>query len=232
MRNILKKISPLWKLGKYIRDLTKVIPLGFFPIYMSADKSRKFYQFRQWEFTLFASPSPHFIKQACIKRNAIIGSTFVETGTYYGLTTEYAAKFSNRVISLEPSESLYKRAKDLFIGLKNIEILKGTSEDIFPKIIPTLSGDITFWLDGHYSGGETYQSAIDTPIVFELNEIEKYKKNFSRLSIMVDDFRCFNALISEFKDYPKKTYLVEWAEKNSLYWTVEHDIFIAKNFYK
>ena len=230
MRNILKKISPLWKLGKYIRDLTKVIPLGFFPIYMSADKSRKFYQFRQWEFTLFASPSPHFIKQACIKRNAIIGSTFVETGTYLGLTTEYAAKFSNSVISLEPDEPLYKKAKELFADFQNIEIINGASEDIFPKIIPMLSGDVTFWLDGHYSGGVTYKSTSDTPIVLELSEIEKNLKKFGRLSIMVDDFRCFNPLTNEFKDYPQKTFLVNWAERNSLYWTVEHDIFIAKNF--
>jgi len=231
MRRVLSKNLLIYKLARNIRDIAQVIPLGFFPIHFNANKSRKFHQFTQWEFTSFASPSPIFIKQACIKRNAIMGSTFIETGTFLGSTTEYAAKFSNRVISLEPDEYLFKKAKEVLIRFKNIEILHGTSEDVFPKIIPTLSGDITFWLDGHYSGGVTYQSIKDTPIVLELNEIEKNMKNFARLSIMVDDFRLFNPLEIEFKDYPKNTYLVNWADKNSLYWTVEQDIFIAKNFY-
>jgi hypothetical protein len=46
---------------------------------------------------------------------------------------------------------------------------------------------------------------------------------------MVDDARIFNPGILQFESYPKLFELAEWAEHNQLFWTIEHDIFIATN---
>ena len=190
----------------------------------------KFKQILIWHKQEYISPPPYFIKQACIKRNAVEQSVFVETGTYYGDTTKFLSYFSNKVISLEPSIVLYKKAQDLLADYKNIELINGASEDVFPTLIPTLKGNVSFWLDGHFSAGVTFKGKRETPIVLELAEIKKCLKNFNRVSIMIDDFRCFDPKNVRYRDYPNRKFLVEWADENQLNWNVEFDIFIAKNY--
>ena len=189
----------------------------------------KYYALYNWGVASFTSPSPYFIKQACVIRNGLKGSTYVETGTYMGDTTALLGLVAERVISIEPKTKLFQLAQLRFKNSKNIEIMHGTSESIFPTLIPTLKGDISFWLDGHYSAGASYQGMKDTPIIEELNEIGKNLPNLGRVVIMIDDIRCFDPAIQGFEDYPTKSYLVNWADNNKLAWTIEHDIFIARN---
>lgn len=189
----------------------------------------KYYALRTWGASSFTSPSPHFIKQACVLRNGLKGSTYLETGTYLGDTTALLSLVAERVISIEPEIKLYQLAQLRFENSKNIEIINATSESIFPVLIPKLRGDVSFWLDGHYSSGETFQGRKNTPIIEELNEIGKNLLNFNKVVIMVDDVRCFDPSIAGFEDYPTRSYLVNWADKNKLTWTIEHDIFIARN---
>lgn len=96
-------------------------------------------------------------------------------------------------------------------------------------LIPRLKGNISFWLDGHYSARETYKGKQDTPITDELNEIGKNLQNLKKVVIMIDDIRCFDPSLEGFEDYPTRSYLVNWADSNNFWWTIEHDIFIAKN---
>lgn len=189
----------------------------------------EYHALRTWEASSFTSPSPHFIKQACVLRNGLKGSTYLETGTYLGDTTALLSLVAERVISIEPEIKLFQLAKLRFKNNKNIEIMNGTSESIFPVLIPKLSGDVSFWLDGHYSSGVTFQGRKDTPIMEELNEIGKNLPNLNKVVVMVDDIRCFEPSIAGFEDYPTRSYLVNWADKNKLVWTIEHDIFIARN---
>jgi hypothetical protein len=228
MKKIIKKVPALLRIVRNTRDLTKLIAIGFFPLRMDATLARHNLEFRDWGLKDYTSPSPHYIKQSVIKRNCINGSLFVETGTYFGATTKFASTFSPKVITIEPDFKLYKLALDKFFFVNNVEIINGTSESVFPELIPKLSGDVSFWLDGHYSGGVTFKSHQDTPILSELEIIEKHLKNLSRVSIMIDDFRCFNPSNPQFRDYPSKNFLVDWATRNNLKWTVEHDIFIAQ----
>lgn len=193
-------------------------------------KLRRSKELKKWALRDYKAPSPHFIKQAVVKRNAIPGGTFVESGTYYGQTTDFAAQFSSRVISLEPAPELFSRAVKLFSNRPNIEVLNGTSEQIFPELLPTLKGEVTFWLDGHYSAGPTYQGPNDTPVRQELDEISKNIGNFTKLSVMVDDIRCFENNSGEYAQYPPLTYLTEWAESHKMKWHIEHDIICMRNF--
>ena len=90
--------------------------------------------------------------------------------------------------------------------------------------------NICFWLDGHFSGGDTFQGSDDTPILKELDTIEKHISSFENISILVDDFRLFNINNPANKEvYPDKSYLIKWCERNKLFWTVKSDIFIITN---
>lgn len=117
-------------------------------------------------------PSPFFVKQAVLLRHSLPDSTWVETGTYLGQTTTFLSKFAKFVYSLEPDAQLYDRAKRV-VRSENVTVLNGASEDIFPELLPKLSGNVCFWLDGHYSGDGTYKGPLDTPIVKGLDLIER-----------------------------------------------------------
>lgn len=186
--------------------------------------------FRKWKRRTYAVPSPRAIRTACLARNSTPGATWVETGTFKGDTTAFLAGISNKVYSIEPEPTLVANAEKRFANTPNVEIIKGTSEDILPELLPKLSGDINFWLDGHYSAGTTFQGPTDTPIVAELATLRKSLKNFGLVSILIDDVRSFYATDKQNEAYPPLDFLVDWARENGFRWIIEHDIFIARNY--
>ncbi|MBZ0129383.1 MAG: hypothetical protein K8F59_09725 [Rhodobacteraceae bacterium] len=186
--------------------------------------------FRKWTKRKYDAPSPRAVRKACLARNSTQGATWVETGTFKGDTTAFLSGFSKKVYSIEPEPTLVENAVRRFANTPNVEIIKGTSEEILPDLLPKLSGDINFWLDGHYSAGTTFQGAVETPIADELATITKSLKNFALVSILVDDVRSFYSRQPENQGYPPLDFLVDWARDNGFFWTIEHDIFIARNY--
>lgn len=183
----------------------------------------------QWIKRGYESPSPLRIKHATLLRIGSKNATWVETGTFLGETTELLAKESKLVFTIEPEPNLFEKAKLRFIGQPHIQVIHGLSENIFPTLLPTLRGNINFWLDGHYSGGITHQGPTDCPVREELSSIEKNLSLYDKVTVLIDDVRCFNPSIPEYADYPDINFLVDWARKNDLVWHIEHDIFIAKS---
>jgi hypothetical protein len=108
-----------------------------------------------------------------------------------------------------------------------VTIIHGTSEDVFPNLLPRLSGSINFWLDGHFSSGDTFKGENETPIKFELQAIENNLDSFQNIAVFIDDIRCFGNVIPEYSTYPSLDFLVSWANRNSFNWTIQNDIFIA-----
>ncbi len=159
----------------------------------------------------------------------ISGATWIETGTFLGQTTQLLARNATHVYSIEPEIRLYKRANKLFRGAKNIKIINGTSEDVFPELLPIISGNVNFWLDGHYSAGITFKGPKDTPIIDEITHIGRNINRYQKVCVLIDDIRCFNPRLPEYRSYPSLETLVEWARKYQLDWHIEHDIFIAKS---
>jgi hypothetical protein len=192
----------------------------------SADESN---HFRDWADREFAAPSPHFVKQKVLLRNGLRDATWVESGTYMGDTTSVLAKVAKVVYSIEPELTLFSKAEEKFRNTSNVKIIKGLSEDVFPELLPTISGDICFWLDGHYSEGITFKGPQDTPIMDELAVIGGNIAKTSKIVVMVDDIRCFDPKNPEFSAYPPVDFLVDWARQHNLTWHIEQDIFIAKN---
>lgn len=182
-----------------------------------------------WAQRGYAPPSPAFIKHQVVLRNGIPGATWVETGTYKGDTSALLAENSKKVFTIEPADHLFAAAKKRFASNPNIEVIHGLSEEVFPHLIPTLTGDVNFWLDGHFSAGITHQGPKDTPIEEELACIESHIGNFTRLAVLVDDVRCFNPTLPNCAGYPELDVLIDWARKNNLVWHIEHDIFVATN---
>jgi hypothetical protein len=185
--------------------------------------------YRDWADREFAAPSPHFVKQKVLLRNGLRDATWVETGTYMGDTTSVLSKVGKMVYSIEPEPTLFSKAEQKFSDASNVRIIKGLSEDVFPKLLPTISGDVCFWLDGHYSAGITFKGPQDTPIIQELIAIGQNIAQMDKVVVLVDDVRCFDPRNPEFSAYPPVDGLVDWARKHHLSWHIEHDIFIARN---
>lgn len=179
----------------------------------------------------FALPAPSSVKRSCLRRHGFRDSTWVETGTYLGDTAKFLAGLGNRVITIEPEPNLFERARERFSDAGNVEVVFGLSEQVFPDLLPTLEGSVNFWLDGHFSAGITHRGPKDTPIEDELESIANHIHVFDRVCVLIDDLRMFRNTGSGQEDpaYPEINYLVSWATKNDLSWTIEFDIFIAKS---
>lgn len=185
---------------------------------------------RAWEERRYSSPSPSHIKRSVLLRLGIPDAIWVETGTFMGDTAAMLATIASAVYTIEPEKKLYESAAARFAQDSKVHAIHGLSEDVFPTLLPTLSGDVNFWLDGHYSGGITHQGPTDCPVRDELSNISANMEKFSKVMVMIDDVRCFNPSVPEYKDYPDINYLVDWARANRMRWHIEHDIFCCRNF--
>ena len=180
----------------------------------------------------FTSPSPGLVKFQVLKKWGG-RETWVESGTYLGDTTHLLAQFVRSIITIEPQETYAKNAQRRFSSMKNVKVLHGLSENLIDNLLMSLDkedkADVSFWLDGHFSDDETFKGPLDTPIVAELKAISNNLNNIVTITVLIDDVRCFYGNNSEYKDYPTIKYLSEWANSHDLFWTIEHDIFIATN---
>ena len=168
-------------------------------------------------------------KQKLFLKYTFSQGAWVETGTYLGETTKYLSKIARCVYSIEPSKKYFDDAKKMFSKEKNIMLTQGTSEDCLETVISKINIEsISFWLDGHYSGADTFEGKYHSPVLFELEIIEKYLVNFKNINILIDDFRIFNKHYpkSHKVNYPNQSELINWAKENNLRWRVKKNILI------
>ena len=188
---------------------------------------------RSWASRGYSLPAPRKIKNATLVRHGHHGGIWIETGTHLGQTTEFISGFANHVFTIEPSANLFEKAQKRLSKCQNVTTILGTSEEQLPTLLERLSekqSKLTCWLDGHYSGGETFQGRVDTPIKQELKSIAEFKHSFSSVIILVDDVRCFEPQNPIYSSYPDLDWLVDWCRSNNFTWNIEFDIFIAKWF--
>jgi hypothetical protein len=76
-----------------------------------------------------------------------------------------------------------------------------------PQIVAKLDGPTLFWLDGHYSGGDTAQGDLNCPVWGELEAIfaPEMKQPFV---VLIDDARCFRHVGAV--DYPAVSDIEKW----------------------
>jgi hypothetical protein len=115
-------------------------------------------------------------------------SHFVETGTYRGSTALWAAAHFERVITIEAAEALYQDLAPLRLHSPNVSCILGESQRILPSLVPTLPVPSIFWLDAHWSGGQTHGAQQQCPLLEELAAIGQKESDHL---ILIDDARLF-----------------------------------------
>lgn len=116
---------------------------------------------------------------------------FIETGSYLGDGIQMAIDAGfKKIYSIELSDKYYEISTLRFSNLDYVHVIKGESQDIIGELINKIKTPITFWLDGHYSAGDTARGKFIAPLIQELNSISKHPiKNHK---IIIDDLRCWN----------------------------------------
>lgn len=175
---------------------------------------------------LFSFPIPPSVKESTLLRHGIKDSIWIETGTFMGRTTAFLASKFPLVHTIEPSNYCLKIARINLNNFKNIIFHEGTSEECLQVILNDINKDVCFWLDGHFSGGISFEAETFTPIKNELATIERNLKNFKSVVICIDDIS--SSLIDK-EHYPPLEFYVEWASRNNFSWIIEHNIFILKS---
>jgi hypothetical protein len=134
---------------------------------------------------------PHIFKQNTIFefQNKYKIDTLIETGTYKGDMVEAQKNIFKKIYSIELSEKLHKTAKHRFRKDSNVEIIQGDSGKVLSEIVEKLKAPAIFWLDGHYSAGETALGDKECPIFEELDCI--FSSKIKNHILLIDDARCF-----------------------------------------
>jgi hypothetical protein len=157
------------------------------------------------------SPAPNIVKMSVVRHHveAYRTGVFVETGTFLGSMVEYIAATGVQCHTIEIDQSIFTRAQGILGKRKNINLILGDSGVALPALLQSLDQPATFWLDGHYSGGFTGRSDLDTPISAELDFILEHPNK--RHVILIDDARDFagrdgypllSSLLAHFDNHP------------------------------
>jgi hypothetical protein len=152
----------------------------------------------QWRASDRLGPPPHIIKAETIRDygRRFGARVLIETGTFHGAMVHQQRRAFQRIISIEIDEALHQKAVRLFARYPHIEILRGDSGEVIPRVLALIDEPCVFWLDGHYSGGITGRGTADTPIAKELAHIFAHRVRDH--VILIDDARHFTGE----NDYP------------------------------
>lgn len=144
----------------------------------------------EWERRGRPVPPPHAVKQQVLRGYAerYRLKIFVETGTFRGDMVEAMKPLFAKVYSIELSDALFAAAERRFQQDPHVELIHGDSGKELAQIVERLDQPALFWLDGHYSAGDTAKGEKDTPIYDELDQI--FRAPDLGHVIVIDDARC------------------------------------------
>jgi hypothetical protein len=113
---------------------------------------------------------------------------FIETGTFNGDTIFAVEPLFDKLFTIEFSEKYYNYTKNRYNGNK-IHFILGDSSIVFQTLLSTIREKTIFFLDGHWSNGDTGHSEKDCPLEEEITHIANFFQN--EAIIIIDDFRLF-----------------------------------------
>lgn len=120
---------------------------------------------------------------------------FIETGTYMGDTIYNMISEFNKIYSIELSEKYVNYATKRFENNNKVTIIQGDSTLMLKSILNEVNDSVFFWLDGHWSGGDTAKGNLDCPLIEEITIINENCK--SKCIIAIDDVRLFGTNMNE-----------------------------------
>lgn len=179
---------------------------------------------KNWEGAGKPSPNPHAVKQLLVEgyQKKTGYEILIETGTYLGDMVEAQRSNFKQIYSIELSQDFWQSAVKRFESFSQIHLLQGDSGKVLSSITEQLSAPAIFWLDGHYSGGNTAKGDKECPILEEINAI--LKNNHLKHLLLIDDARLF---IGE-ADYPTIAELTQHIKNlnPSYQFALENDVII------
>jgi hypothetical protein len=114
--------------------------------------------------------------------------SLVETGTLTGSNAVWASKHFKKVYSIELSEQHWASARANHSVHTNIEFLLGSSATVMAGLVPRVDRPL-FWLDAHWSGGDTAGVENECPLLEEIDMIAR--SGAEPKVILIDDARLF-----------------------------------------
>lgn len=122
---------------------------------------------------------------------------FIETGSWYGHGIQQAIDAGfNGIYSIELSQMHYKICLERFKNNANVHLILGDSHLVMDALLAKIDQPVTFWLDGHYSEGDTAMGKYESPLLQELEAIKRHK--IKTHTIIIDDLRCWSKEIHGF----------------------------------
>lgn len=135
-----------------------------------------------------------------LQKNIKDYGVFIETGTFCGNTIFMMEPHFNKLHTIEISEKYFLDFEKNKNGLGKLKINNhlGDSVKIIPKLVKILDENdkCIFWLDGHWSSGDTGKGEKDCPLVEECRAIDATYKATEGI-ILIDDYRLFGTNINE-----------------------------------
>ena len=157
-------------------------------------------KYRKWMADGRPDPPPPLAKHEMLRHYARRYGlqVLVESGTFLGDTVEAMRHEFRTVHSIELAPKFHELAKRRFAGVPNVVLHQGDSGRVLADLVGKLDEPALFWLDGHYSGGDTAQGESNCPVRQELAAIFGGMK--PPCVVLIDDARCFRN--PKAKDYP------------------------------
>ena len=163
------------------------------------------------------SNPPYEYKQEVIASLRDDYNILVETGTYNGDMVRAQLDNFDQIYSIELGDKLFLKAIEMFQEEPHVTILHGNSPSVLEWLVPTLSCPVLFWLDAHWSGGNTALGDKPCPLLEELDVI---LESPFRHGILIDDARCFGTL----QNFPKldeiRDKIGDFEVKNDIIWKI------------
>lgn len=121
---------------------------------------------------------------------------FVETGTYMGETIKQMAPNFETLYTIEIDPILYYSTSYTLKsqGINNVNFILGDSSVELAAICETVKSPMVFFLDGHFSSGDTGRGSKDCPL---LDEIKVIASRTANDVIIIDDYRLFGTKNNE-----------------------------------
>lgn len=122
-------------------------------------------------------------------------NTLIETGTLHGESILEMESYFDKLHTIELSEKYFLsfELEKNFLGKFKINNHYGDSSIVLPKLLDFLEKDdnCIFWLDGHWSSGDTAKGEKDCPLIEECRAIDSRCKS-ENIILLIDDYRLFD----------------------------------------